>query len=154
MNQTLLQAQPRLGALCPKAIRHGWKTENGVTVAIRQYIKAFPALKENTLRDWRDAYQLELKKRSSTGDVKIYELPAKERGRPLLLCEELDRQLPAAYLSNFRECGAVVNTAIAMACAEGIVKSVEANMLACNGGRILISKHWGKIILKRMGMVK
>ncbi len=99
------------------------------------------------MRDWRDAYRLELKKRSSTGDVKIDELPAKKRGRPLLLGEELDRQVQA-YLTNFRECGAVVNTAIAMACAEGIVKSVDANMLACNGGHILITKHWGKNILK------
>ncbi len=51
MNQTLLQAQPRLGGPMPnsaesKAMVGKFAAENGVTVAIRQYIKEFPALKE------------------------------------------------------------------------------------------------------------
>ena len=82
------------------------------------------------MRDWRDAYRIEVKKTSSrsTGDADVHELPTKKKGRSLLLGEEMDRQV-REYLTNFRERGAVVNTAIAMACAEGIVKSLDAHML-------------------------
>ncbi len=40
------------------------------------------------------------------------------------------------YLTNFRERGA---------CAEGIVKSVDANMLTCNGGHILNGGEMGMV---------
>lgn len=87
-----------------------------------------------------------MKKQSRTDDVKVHELPAKKRGRPLLLGEELDKQV-LAYLTNLRERGGVVNTAIAMACAKDIVESADANMLGCNGGHIhnIITKDWEKI---------
>ena len=131
--------------------------EHGVVAAVRYYIKQFPNLKENTVRDWRNAYRLELKKRvrkrSEGAAIDITELPQKKRGRPLLLGEELDKQV-RSYLTSFRENGAVVNTAIAMACAEGIVKSADSNMLAVNGGHILITKDWAKNLLHRMGFVK
>ena len=35
--------------------------EHGVVAAVWYYIKQFPNLKENTVRDWRNAYRLELK---------------------------------------------------------------------------------------------
>ena len=89
----------------------------------------------------------------SEGHISISDLPQKKRGRPLLLGEELDKQVQA-YLTSFRESGAVVNAAITMACAEGIVRSADSNMLAVNGGHILITKDWAKSLLQRMGFVK
>ena len=130
--------------------------EYGVVAAIRHFNKEYPNLKESTVRDWRDAYRQELKKKrkvDSKGGIKIDELPGRKRGRPLLLGEELDKQVQD-YLTSFRESGAVVNTAIAMACAEGIVRSKDTNLLACNGGHISITKDWAKNILHRMGLVK
>ena len=53
-----------------------------------------------------------------------------------------------------RERGGVVNTAIVLACAEGIVKSNDSNLLACNGGHVVFTRSWGKSILRRMGFVK
>ena len=50
--------------------------------------------------------------------------------------------------------GAVVNTAIVMACAEGVVMHHDSNLLAINGGHITISKDWAKSLLCRMGYVK
>ena len=123
--------------------------EHGVVASVRHYIKDFPNLKENTVRDWRNAYRLQLKKRVRNGSesgMNITELPQKKRGRPLLLGEELDKQVQA-YLTSFRESGAVVNTAITMACAEGIVRSSDSNLLAINGGHILITKDWAKNML-------
>ena len=59
-----------------------------------------------------------------------------------------------AYLTALRANSAVVNTAIAIACAEGIVKSKDSNFLASNGGHIVLSKHWDKHLLSCMGYVK
>ena len=59
-----------------------------------------------------------------------------------------------AYLDALRANGAVVNTVIAVACAEGIVRSRESNPLACNGGHIALLKHWGKHLLSRMGYME
>ena len=83
--------------------------EHGVVAAIRYYIKDFPNLKENTVRDWRNAYKLELKKRvrdGSEGGINIPEIPQKKRGHLLLLGEELDEQVQA-YLTSFRESGSL-----------------------------------------------
>ena len=37
---------------------------------------------------------------------------------------------------------------------EGIVRNVDSNLLACNGGHILITKFWAQSLLSRMGFVK
>ena len=121
--------------------------EHSEIAAVWYYVsRGFSNLKENTVMDWRIAYRLELKKRArdrsdevSEGGISISDLPQKIRGHPLLLGEELDKPVQA-YLTSFRESGAFVNTAITMACAEGIVRSADSNMLAVNGGRILITK--------------
>ena len=78
---------------------------------------------------------------------------SEKRGRPFMLGEELEIQV-RAYLTALRENGAVVNTAIAIRCAEGIVKSKDSNLLAANGGHIVLTKHWGKHLLTCMGFVK
>ena len=83
----------------------------------------------------------------------VTSLPKKKRGRPLLLGEELDKQV-RAYVTNLRDNGAVVNTAIAVSCAEGIVKNKDSNLLQANGGHIALTKYWGKNLLHRMGFVK
>ena len=80
-------------------------------------------------------------------------LPEKKGGRPLLLGDEMDQQVKA-YLVHLRAMGAPVNLAIVMGCAEGIVRNVDSNLLACNGGHILITKFWAQSLLSRMGFVK
>ena len=83
----------------------------------------------------------------------VTKLPERRRGRPLLLGVELDRQVQS-YLTSLRKNGAVVNTAIVMACAEGIVRSKDSNLLSSNGGHIFLTKDWAKSLLRRMGLVK
>ena len=46
--------------------------------------------------------------------------------------------------------GAVVNTAITIACAEGIVRSKDSSLLASNGGHFTLSQHWEKHLLSRI----
>ena len=55
---------------------------------------------------------------------------------------------------DFRECATVVNTAIAIGCAQGLVKHYNSNLLECNGGPIVLTKSWAKSLLQRMGFVK
>ena len=121
-----------------------WAAEHGVVAAVRHFIKKFPYLKENTVRDWRDAYRRELKKKVEEAsrdehiEIKVDRLPEKRRGCPLLV-EALDTQVQD------RQKGAVVNTSLAMGCVEGIVVSFDANMLAHIGGHIVITKTWAKV---------
>ena len=88
-----------------------------------------------------------------TSRLEVQELPCKKAGKPLLLGEELDKQV-REYVKYLRERGAVVNSAIVIAAAEGIVMNKDPNLLACNGGGINLTKYWAKSLLRRMGMVK
>ena len=83
----------------------------------------------------------------------VQQLPPKKKACPLLIGEELDRQV-RDYLQVLRKNEAPVNTAVVIACSDGIVRRKDANLLAINGGSITLSKDWAKYILKRMGWVK
>ena len=80
-------------------------------------------------------------------------LENKTRGRPLLLGKELDDQVKA-YISALRANGAVINSAIVIACAEGIVENHDSNMLHSNGGHVKFTKYWAQDFLNRIGYVK
>ena len=68
----------------------------------------------------------------------------------MLLGDKLDKQVHIAL----RERGAVVNTAIVLVCAKGIVMKKDINLLSSNGGHILLPSNWGKSTLRCMGFVK
>ena len=130
--------------------------EHGVVATIRYFSKIFPdrSLKESSVRTWKKKYLQEIARRRREGEhLLVKELPEKKTGRPLMLGEELDKQV-RAYLVSLRENGAVINTAIAMACAQGVVKSYDSNLLECNGGHISLTKNWAKYLMERMGFVK
>ena len=50
--------------------------------------------------------------------------------------------------------GAVINTTIVMATAEGIVQHHDVNLLAKHGGPIAITKPWARSLLTKMQFVK
>ena len=107
------------------------------------------------MRTWKNVYTAELSKRRKDGNDEsvLKELPAKRIGRPYLLGDELEMQV-RAYLKSLREHGAVVNSAIAIGCAEGIIRNSNSSLLAQNGGHITLTKTWGKNLLRSMGYVK
>ena len=80
-------------------------------------------------------------------------LENKKTDHPLMLGQVLDKQVQS-YLAALRESGAIVNTAIVIACAMGVVKSHDSNLLQCNGGHIVVTKQWAKYLMERMGLVK
>lgn len=85
--------------------------------------------------------------------VEVKELPTKTQGRPLLLGEELDKCVQD-YIRNLREIGGIVNTAIVIGAANGIISARNCALLLENGGHISITKGWAKSILNRMNYVK
>ena len=136
----------------------GYAARNGVTAALHHFkqTKEYPGLKEATVRGWKNLYQEELKRRSkkrgSCNDP-IIQLPAKRRGRPLLVGNHLEAEIKL-FLEAMRKDGSVVNTQVVIATAVGVISSYDANLLAEHGGPIEITKDWAKRLLGRMGLVK
>ena len=144
---------PKRAEIGRRAAEHAW-----VASTVRYYAGKLPEeLKESSVRTWKKLYiaELEKKKRNckSGDDLTVKELVDKKRGCPYLLGEKLEMQT-RDYLQTLRANGAVVNTSIAIGCAEGLVMNEDSNLLASNGGHIVLTKHWGKHLLGRMGFVK
>ena len=132
-------------------------SEFGVTSTLRYYAKHFPkaSTERTSVRRLKNEYQSSLKESLKGSDDGVKELPCKKTGRPLLLGDELDKQVQE-YVKYMRDRGTAVNTTVVMAAAEGIVKSKDANLLNNNGGSgsIEITKWWARSLLNRMGIVK
>ena len=96
-------------------------------------------------------YTTEIKRKHivDVGDLDIKVLPKKKRGHPYLLGEQLEIQV-RAYLLALMAHGAVVNTAVAIGCAEGIVKCKDSN----HSMVMSLTKHWGKHLFTHMDFVK
>ena len=109
------------------------------------------------MHGWVKQYRSELRPaagKSGTRAVYVKKLCEKKWRRPLLIGEDLERQLQE-FISQVRSFGGVVNTAITLAAAKGIVLAKDANMLSENGGGYLnLTRDWGKRLLSRMGLVK
>ncbi|CAC5362591.1 unnamed protein product [Mytilus coruscus] len=96
---------------------------------------------------------LNLKKRKLNFDGDVDEIHSKKRGRPLLICTELDSKVQK-YIDVLRDHGAVINTQIVIAAAKGITIGTDKTLLVENGGSIEITKNWTKSLLLRMNFVK
>ena len=120
-------------------------------------------ISEPTARKFKEEYLKKLNElileQSCSGDnstsklVEVKALPTKPQGRPLLLGEELDKCVQD-YIKNLREIGGVVNTAIVIGAADGIVGARNCGLLVENGGHVSITKGWAKSILHCMNYVK
>ena len=130
--------------------------ENGIKAAVNKFQDKVPNAPENwnnTIRDWKNSYLRELRKKRKAGDTEDIVLPVMKRGRPLLIGDELDEQVQA-YIKDLRKSHATVNTAIVISAAEGIVRGHDASLLSSNGGSLDVSKDWAKHLMKRMGFSK
>ena len=124
-------------------------TELGVTSTIRHFGKEFVnrPLKESTVREWVAKYKKEVAQRFKLGKpMEVTELAGKTRGHPFLLGKEMDNQLQE-YVKGLRESKCIVNSAIVISAAIGIVKSHNSDLLETNGGHIRLTKGWAKSFL-------
>ena len=128
-----------------------YAAENGATRAARYFSELLDRkITESTARRFKSEY---LQAIAQDRDAVVKRLPTKEQGRTLLLGPELDKVVQE-YVEATRAVGGVVNTAIVMAAAVGIVSSRDITKLSLYGGHIHITKPWAKSLLKRMGYVK
>ena len=131
-------------------------SEYGVTSTLCYFSKKCPdlPLKETSIRRLKNLYRDNLVKRLHIDNSdEVQELTGCKIGRPLLLGDDLDRQVKE-YVKYIQERGSVVNTAVVIAATEGIIMNKNSNLLSCNDGGILLTKDWAKYLLKHMGMVK
>ena len=79
-------------------------------------------VKESSVRTWKNKYLQELALRKKTGkEMTVKTVAIKKSGRPLLLGEQPGKRVQA-FLLAMREGGAVINTAITIACALGVLE--------------------------------
>ena len=113
-------------------------------------------MSRSTAKSMKKAYEEELRKRrrcDDESDQEISDLPAKKRGRKVLLGEDPDMKVQL-YLRKVREGGGAISARIAMAAARGILRKCNRSMLAENGGPIQLNRHWAHSLLKRMNFVQ
>lgn len=104
---------------------------SGTANTLQYYANQFPELwlTEPTVRRLKNDYNDFVKDLPQDKRRDLKELPRKKKqGRPLLLGNELDKQVQS-YIKYLRERGTAVNTAVIMASAEGIVKSKDAQFI-------------------------
>ena len=70
-----------------------------------------------------------------------------------MLSDELSKDL-RLYIEAIRTSGGVVNTAILIAAATGMLQVRDPAALECNGGHIVLKKGWAKYFLEKMQFVK
>ena len=124
---------------------------HGASRAAKHFSKKLDRpVNESSVRGMIKSYQKELKTENNNN---LTALPPSKRGRPVLLGDKLDNAV-IHHVKAIRTEGGVVNSAIVIATARGILKDTNRGLLHENGGPISLSKTWAKSILKRMGWVK
>ena len=114
----------------------------------KKYPGEFGSLKETTVRRFKNLYEAELRFSDSKAED-LKELPLKKTGRPLMLGDELDKQV-RQYVHDLRAMGVTINIAVVLASAEGIIMHKDANLLQS----IELTEGWAKYLLHRIGFVK
>ena len=79
--------------------------------------------------------------------------PAK-RGLLLLFGRDRIDDKVKQYLLKLRECGGVVNSAVTIASAKGIIVTMNRTLLSDNGGHVNLTRGWARSLLSRMGYVE
>ncbi len=92
-------------------------------------------------------------KRKAQEELTITELSYAKRGRHHLVGDRFDDMIKD-YVVKLRQCEGVVNTAIVIAGARGIILKLDKTRLAEHGGHLNLTRSWAKSLLSRMGFVK
>uniref|UniRef100_A0A1X7UWE7 DUF4817 domain-containing protein n=1 Tax=Amphimedon queenslandica TaxID=400682 RepID=A0A1X7UWE7_AMPQE len=115
-----------------------YAAENGKTRACRHFSQLWKRnIPEPTARHFKNEYLDELKRQRNTGKP-VESIPTKQKGRPPSL-SRLDTVIQE-FIESLRLAGILVNTAITLAAAEGIIKARLPGKLQSVGGDIRIGK--------------
>jgi hypothetical protein len=149
-----------------------YAAEHGNTKAVEHFSKLGRNIKESTVRRFKEAYFLKLKE--NKGDKsKVVQLNSKSRGRPLILGEEVDKNVRdyvkqlryekmqflwtgsnLNFHSSFRVAGGIVNKTVVISAAKGFIMAQTPSLLKENGGHLVIDEPWATSFLRRMGFVQ
>ena len=122
----------------------------GNNAAVLKFSSQFEKpLNESTVREIKRKYIEAMEQRGDTVDV----LPKEKRGRPLLLGDEMDKEVQK-YIEEQRKRSVPITRDVVIAAGRGIVMKHDEALLAENGGEINLTKHWAASILGRMNYVK
>jgi len=137
-----------------------YAVEHGNQAAICRYTKEFRVeIKDSTLSTWKSKYCDAIKdcqkegKYTESGEIVVTSLPSKKRGRPLLVGDDLDKQVQS-YVRATRDGKGAVTTAFVLAAGEAILNHCNKKLSHENGGPIKLTRHWAKSVLDRMNFVK
>ena len=125
-----------------KALIAKYAAANVIVAALVYFAKDYPdgLLKESTVREWKKEYLSKLaRKKRAREELLVKSLPCAKTGRPLTMGSTLDKQVQA-YLLATCEAGGVVNSEVAIAAVMGIVRKQDSNLLAQNGGHIVLTR--------------
>ena len=124
---------------------------SGNKAAVEKFSKELGRpVSESTVRGMKKAYYIALKHKKD-GEP-ITRLEHGLRGWPLLL-GDLDAHVQE-YIRKLRLAGCIVNRAIVIAAATGVVQHNNPAILSAHGGPLELGKKWADSILLRMGFVK
>ena len=121
-----------------------YSSKNGIHVAARHFsLELGRNINPSTIRGFKKAYLQELnwKRRAEEDNLTVTRLPAKKRGRPLLLGEEFEQKVQL-YLRVIWESGGAVNAAIALGVARGVILKLNWTMLVENGGHVNLGQRF------------
>ena len=105
-----------------KARIGNYAVTHGTSAAIKHFHTEFPYLKWTTVNDYKIAMTAKMRQAHSSGKFEpITSLEGKKTGRPSTLLDELTRELKL-YVEVIREGGGVINTAIVIAAATGMLQ--------------------------------
>ena len=134
-----------------------YAAENGPTRASRHFSEVLEKkVPESTARRLKAEYLLTALKSTAEerqGEPIPQVTSLMSAGRPLLVGKDLDTSVQE-YIKSLRKVGGVVNTAILMAAANGIIAAKNPTLLSQHGGHIEITKGWAQSLFRRMGYVK
>ncbi len=123
--------------------------EDGVVRAARKF-----QINESSVRNFKKTYIEERSRIRAAGDYSTIEtLPSQKRGRPLIVGERVDAAIQE-YVLEVRRNNGSVNTAVVCAGARGLLKSMDATMLAECGGPVTLGRGWAMSLLKRMNFTR
>ena len=122
--------------------------QNGPRRTARKFDKHDPNLNESTVRAFLQKYRPMKNRRKKNSTSPINGIPAKRRGRPLML-GILDKKI-RDFLIALRDRGGVVNSTVAIAAAKGLIQSSSNS----DSKRIKINNLWAHSLFRRMGFVR
>ena len=138
-------------SLKEKAEIERYASEHGIAKARRHFKDK--QLKDSSIRDWRKAYETELKAKAADAKpgevVFVSSLTPKRLGRPPLLGELLDKKLQAKIFF-MRSQQVAINSSVVISVAKALL--LKNKMLL--SGPIYLEKEWARHFLKRMGFSK